>query len=41
MQMPREYMPSNATLARVALGQAAQLKQLAELEQTGLGLTRT
>lgn len=41
MQMPREYMPSNATLARVALGQAAKRKQLAELEQAGLGLTRT
>lgn len=40
MQMPRENISSSASMTQIALGQAAQRKQLAELEQTGLGLTQ-
>ena len=40
MQMPRENTSSSARMTQIALWQAAQRKQLAELEQAGLGLTQ-
>ena len=38
--MPRENTSSSARMTQIALWQAAQRKQLAELEQAGLGLTQ-